>query len=324
MPPSARKTPFFVLPEQHEQPAPCFIAYFSDLPESFGACRLSSFTAFVALRGDRALSIAQQVTPDLILLDALMPGMDGFETCRALKRDPALARVPVIFMTGLSETEDVVRGFEAGGVDYITKPIEPQELLARLRVHLANARIERSTRAALDNAGRYLMAADEKGALLWWTPLAGVLLAEATGEAPVAGQALPAMIAELIAPGIDAARVRVERLAITSKTRTIDVQGVGWLSPGELLLRISESTSMLAQDTIADKLAEAYQISSRESEVLLWLAQGKTNRDIADILKLSPRTINKHLERIFRKIGVENRTAASNIVITMAQKEKPA
>ena len=103
------------------------LSMLSDVLEGAG------FTAFVALRGDRALSIAKQVTPDLILLDALMPGMDGFETCRALKRDPALSRVPVIFMTGLAEPEDVVRGLEAGGVDYVTKPVVPQELLARTR-----------------------------------------------------------------------------------------------------------------------------------------------------------------------------------------------
>ena len=81
--------------------------------------------------------------------------MDGFETCRRLKREAGLSNVPVIFMTGLAETEHIVRGLEAGGVDYVTKPIVIEEMLARIRVHLANARLTQSARAALDVSGRY-------------------------------------------------------------------------------------------------------------------------------------------------------------------------
>ncbi|MEJ1938570.1 response regulator, partial [Nostoc sp. NIES-2111] len=93
-----------------------------DSPETLAmladAVEAAGYIAMVALRGDRALSIARQATPDVILLDAVMPGLDGFETCRQLKRDGALSRVPVIFMTGLSDPGDIVRGLEAGGVDY--------------------------------------------------------------------------------------------------------------------------------------------------------------------------------------------------------------
>ncbi|MCW8884368.1 MAG: response regulator, partial [Motiliproteus sp.] len=85
----------------------------------------------VALEGRQALTVARRIRPDIILLDAIMPNMDGFETCSALKEDPSLASIPVIFMTGLTDTEDVVRGLECGGVDYLTKPINPNELLAR-------------------------------------------------------------------------------------------------------------------------------------------------------------------------------------------------
>lgn len=274
----------------------------------------AGFTAFVALRGDRALSIARQVTPDLILLDAIMPGMDGFETCRALKREPALARVPVIFMTGLSEPEDVVRGLEAGGVDYVTKPIEPQELLARIRVHLANARVEKSARAALDSAGRYLLAADEEGCLLWWTPQAGALMADTLTEPLAEGVRLPAMLAQALAAAGDLNRVEV--VLERSSGESIHVQGVGRLSPGEILLRVSEAEAALA-GSVEERLRQSYQISAREAEVLNWLSQGKTNRDIAEILNVSPRTVNKHLERIFRKIGVENRTSAAAIVLAL-------
>lgn len=284
------------------------LAMLSDVLEAAG------FTAFVALRGDRALSIARQVTPDLILLDAIMPGMDGFETCRALKHEASLARVPVIFMTGLSDPEDVVRGLEAGGVDYVTKPIAPQELLARIRVHLANARVEKSARAALDSAGRYLLAADEEGRLLWWTPQAGALMADALAEPLAEGVSLPAPLAEALAAGGDPARI--EATLPRAEGSSVHVQGVGRLAPGEVLLRVSEASALKAGGT-EERLRLTYQISAREAEVLNWLAQGKTNRDIAEILDVSPRTVNKHLERIFRKIGVENRTAAAAIVLGM-------
>ena len=83
-----------------------------------------------------------------------MPGTDGFATCRRLKQNQALAHVPIIFMTGLSDTEDIIKGLEAGGVDYVTKPIVPGEMLARIRVHLGNARMAHSARAALDAFGQ--------------------------------------------------------------------------------------------------------------------------------------------------------------------------
>ena len=72
------------------------------------------------------------MTPDIVLMDALMPGMDGFETCRQIKTRPGLVNVPVIFMTGLKDTESVVKGLGAGGVDYVTKPTVPDEIVARI------------------------------------------------------------------------------------------------------------------------------------------------------------------------------------------------
>lgn len=123
----------------------------------------AGMTVLVAREGEYALSIIERVLPDIILMDALMPGTDGFETCRRLKQNKALAHVPVIFMTGLSDTEHIIQGLEAGGVDYVTKPLVPGELLARIRVHLANARISHSARTALDAFGRFLLAASGSG-----------------------------------------------------------------------------------------------------------------------------------------------------------------
>jgi len=90
----------------------------------------------VAPSGEVALKVAARATPDLILLDVMMPGMDGFETCRRLKTNPATANIPIIFITAKDEIESVVEGFQAGGVDYITKLFQSEEVQARVKTHL--------------------------------------------------------------------------------------------------------------------------------------------------------------------------------------------
>lgn len=91
----------------------------------------------VAMDGPTALEIAQESPPDLILLDIMMPGMDGYEVCRRLKANPSLQNIPVIFVTAMSEIESKTQGFELGAVDYITKPFEIVEVRARVKTHLA-------------------------------------------------------------------------------------------------------------------------------------------------------------------------------------------
>ncbi|MFM9436283.1 two-component system, cell cycle response regulator [Janthinobacterium sp. CG_23.3] len=94
------------------------------------------YQTFVAVSGERALTIAQRVHPDLILLDVVMPGMDGFETCRQLKQNQLTRGIPVIFMSAKTETDDVVAGFDLGAVDYISKPLRMAEVCARVRAQL--------------------------------------------------------------------------------------------------------------------------------------------------------------------------------------------
>lgn len=162
-----------------------------DSPEALGflteALEQSGFSVLIATSGNAALNIADRITPDIILLDAVMPGMDGFDTCTRLKANASVAQVPVVFMTGLTETEHVVRALEAGGVDYLTKPINIDELRARIRVHLSNARSAQSARVALDAAGRHLLAVRGDGTVRWSTPQATRLV----NAAPAATTVLP-------------------------------------------------------------------------------------------------------------------------------------
>ncbi len=95
-----------------------------------------------AMSGEQALALANEIAPALILLDVMMPGLDGYETCRRLKKDPALRAIPVIFLTAKAETDAVVQGFTAGGVDYVTKPFRAAELRARVRTHVELHRLK--------------------------------------------------------------------------------------------------------------------------------------------------------------------------------------
>jgi DNA-binding NarL/FixJ family response regulator len=248
---------------------------------------------------------------DIVLLDAVMPGLDGFETCRRLKRDAGLDGVPIIFMTGLAETEHIVRGLEAGGVDYVTKPIVVEEMLARIRVHLANARMTQSARAALDVSGRYLLAVNRSGALLWATPQAQKLLSDTLADA-ADNFALPDPMPQWLEQaqkGVTGKKTAT--VASFPGNEQLRLQYMGKLGPNEFLLRLAKDTSGDMPAEFSSELG----LTTREGEVLSWLSKGKTNRDIAQILGLSPRTVDKHLEQIYAKLGVENRTAAAAIAV---------
>lgn len=275
----------------------------------------AGFTVLVALEGSQALTITHNIRPDIILLDAIMPHMDGFETCRQLKRRAQLADVPILFMTGLSDTDHVVMGFEAGGVDYVTKPINIHELLARMRAHLNNARITRQARRALDGAGQFLLTVDSDGLLRWATPQVCQLLEQA-GAGLDATRLQPAVSQRLA----DWLRQRPEagqplRLALAGGALQLELLTL--MDGKEYLLRLSHSHN---DDDDSALLRQKLGLTQREGDVLLWIARGKANREIGQILAMSPRTVNKHLEQIFRKLGVENRTSAAAVALKWLSK----
>ncbi|MDQ0473011.1 response regulator transcription factor [Labrys wisconsinensis] len=275
-----------------------------DSPETLSlltdALEQAGVMVLVATSGAQALAIVERITPDMVLMDALMPDMDGFETTRRLKARGAVAHVPVIFMTGLTETQHIVQGLEAGGVDYLTKPINIDELLARIRVHLTNARAAQSARVALDAAGRFLVAVDGSGAILWSTPQA-VRLLEGARSLP------PAVIGRLRGERADAGF----SLTVAPGGATLHLSFLGRIGEDEFLFRLTAEGAGNQEVTLRQKFA----LTAREAEVLLWIARGKSNRDIGDILDMSPRTVNKHLEQIYVKLGVENRASAAVLAI---------
>jgi DNA-binding response OmpR family regulator/DNA-binding CsgD family transcriptional regulator len=271
----------------------------------------AGMTVMVALDGAAAMRIVDQITPDIVLLDAVMPGMDGFETCRRLKRDAGLDHVPIIFMTGLAETEHIVRGLEAGGVDYVTKPIAVEEMLARIRVHLANARLTQSARAALDVSGRYLLAVNGVGKIMWATPQAQKLLSDTLSAGSDDDVVLPDPIPQWLDQARKGNAAKAAVMATLPGNEQLRLQYMGRLGSNEFLLRLAKDSGAETPAEFSSELG----LTTREGEVLSWLSKGKTNRDIAQILGLSPRTVDKHLEQIYSKLGVENRTAAAAIAV---------
>lgn len=107
----------------------------------YEALETAGYQVQVATNGEEALAVAEAASPDVVLLDVVMPGLDGFETCRRLKAQPAMREIPVIFITARTAPDEIVEGFAAGGVDYVLKPANPEEVLARVRTHLERARL---------------------------------------------------------------------------------------------------------------------------------------------------------------------------------------
>ncbi|MEV4778070.1 response regulator transcription factor [Burkholderia sp. LMU1-1-1.1] len=281
-----------------------------DVPENLAvlhdALDESGFTVLVANNGEAALQRAAEAQPDIILLDAIMPGMDGFEACRRLKANLATRHIPVVFMTGLTEAEHVVAAFEAGGNDYVTKPLRTGEVLARIAAHMQTARLMDQARSALDAFGNAVIAMSPRdGKIVWQTPLARTLMQgylvdselttwlTATQNAHSQGQSHPPLT---LARGS-------RRLIFSAAEYSEDEQ---WM----IVLREESDVAQI------EKLMAAFKLTQRESEVLNWLIKGKTNRDIGEILGTSPRTINKHLEHVFVKLGVETRTSAAAVALS--------
>ncbi len=122
----------------------------------------SDLTILVAQNGEETLNLMDQLVPDLILLDVRMPGIDGFETCRRLKQHDAAREIPVIFMTALAETKDKIKGFEAGGVDYITKPLQHEEVLARVHAHLTIRKLQQELQEQNRTLDTYVTLLEER------------------------------------------------------------------------------------------------------------------------------------------------------------------
>lgn len=280
-----------------------------DSPESLGmlheTLEQNGYTVLLAPNGERALEIVSHIRPDGILMDALLPGMDGFETTRRIKQLSNVCSTPVLFMTGLDDTEHIVEGLEAGGVDYIVKPINAVEMLARLKVHMDNAHDAQTAKAALEISGQSLVSTDLHGRIIWATP--AVRNRFVPGESQLGDQTLTWLrrISSDSAPSLHS-EPYIEN---DGQGNTVQLFYLGQSGNQQSLIRVRANGEL----TTRMLLKEHFELTDREADVLLWIVNGKSNKEIADILGISPRTVNKYLDHVYIKLGVENRTAAAMV-----------
>lgn len=297
-----------------ERPPGQLVLVVDDVPENLAvlhdALDESGYSVVIANNGATALERARALAPDIILLDAVMPGMDGFEVCRRLKADLQTRAIPVIFMTGLTESEHILAAFQAGVTDYVTKPVRQSEVLARIGSHMRNASMVTQARSALDAFGHAMLVVGLDGRILWQTPLARQWLQSHFPEYGEAG--VPPRVAQWLHDSTTAgAGERAPSLVLSQGTRRLIFTLADAVESGQwtVVLR-EESDAARVQSLVA-----SFRLTQREAEVLHWVSKGKTNRDIGDILGTSPRTVNKHLEHVFAKLGVETRTAAASLAM---------
>lgn len=275
----------------------------------------SGFIVLVANNGQSAIETAVKAIPDIILLDAIMPEMDGFEVCVKLKEHVDTSQIPIIFMTGLTETEHVVKAFQAGGADYITKPIRIKEVLARIDAHLHTSHMMKQARVALDAFGQAAIAiTPDSGHIVWQTPLAKQLMKKYFEETYTEFSAkAPLQLVTWLA----GAQAKLDQHLKEPILPLVIIKTGGRLSFSVASVSEEQWVILLREESDAQQieaLMSLFKLTIREAEVLYWVTKGKTSRDIGDILGSSPRTVNKHLEHIYVKLGVETRTAAAALV----------
>lgn len=292
-----------------------------DTPENLAllsdALSESGYRVLVATDGESALEQIAYLKPDIILLDVLMPGIDGFETCRRLKADAKTATIPVLFMTALSELDNLLQGFEEGAVDYLVKPIRPPEVLARVAAQIQQLRIIQRAEIALNSSPYAALTVNNVGKISWMSQAGLQWLADFLQPALSAEQIQVGM--ELPTPLLAWFKVQLQKTDEAEYSvfeRILD--GVHFsvkLQPHshnqEYLFLLEKHSTQWNMDAVKSSLG----LTAREAEILMWISRGKTNKEVGIILESSPRTVNKHLEHIFEKLGVATRAAAVSMVM---------
>lgn len=296
-----------------------------DLPANLGVLLGvldgAGYEVRVATSGAGALARMDHVQPDLILLDVNMPGLDGYETCRRLKADPRWRGAPVIFLTAQDDPADTLRGFEAGAVDYITKPLHAGEVLARVRAHLQiralqqalaekNGLLETAMARRLEaeaqlqqSLDRAVLVVDTVGRIEFCTRLARRLL---TRYLPgyAAHTLPPPLVAWLTAGPGTSAPWRTER-----PEGWLEVQLFASRQPGAACRMLLLEEHLRSANSPARLLSLG--LTVREAEVLYWAAHGKSNQEVALILSTALNTVKKHVANLLVKMGTDTRLTAA-------------
>ena len=286
--------------------------------------RTLDYHVLVAESGLSALEQVQHIQPDIILLDVLMPGLDGYETCQLLKSNPLTENIPVIFVTALSETVDKVRGFEVGGVDFVTKPIEIVEVASRVHTHLllhsfqqelasANAELQSSledTDSALElEASLRRQSQEDRDALLRLTDQQSERL-DSLVTSIISNndeyEVFWTLLHRPILPLLDEAGMLIKKLQADASSPQDTKTMLAALN--RIMLTIKNEIEVIAPRLMEMESNEALieQLSDRERAVLIRIASGENNEEIALGLNLASATVRTYRTRIMRKLDIND------------------
>ena len=291
------------------------------------------FRVLTASNGADGIERAGLAQPDLILLDIRMPGLDGFETCRRLKAHPQTAQIPVLFMTALTDADNKIRGFDLGAVDYVTKPFDSSELLARVRTHLElndlrlhlEERVADRTTALAEEVARRKQSQAEQAMLLDLLRQQGEQLRAATRQTLEHEAQLP----RSLSAQLEAVRIVLSQIEGRLQAAESDPS---LLAVAELRQQLAHAFGLL--DAVTQELQggpsaapgaahdrhklrddPVFKLTTREYEVLQLIGQGKSNAQIAEILTVSRSTVSSYRSRIMGKLGVADTPALLRYVV---------
>lgn len=296
-------------------PAGNRILLIDDVPDNlsvlFDFLTERGYNVFVADSGVMALEELATINPDLILLDAMMPRLDGFVTCQRIKADEKFRDVPLFFLTALSDTVDKVRGFSLGAVDYITKPLDPEEVLARIRAHLELRALRLALETRNEELDREVQRRVSAEHSLQHALEAPVLVVDEAGHVHFHTQAAQRVLArhggmpnETVLRGWTA--MGTGEAVETATLRVRRQPGPTGQARGLLLLTLEEKPIRPSPDMLLP-----LGVTPREAEILFWIAQGKTSPEIGIILNTATATVKRHVHNLLPKLGVETRLAAA-------------
>jgi DNA-binding response OmpR family regulator/DNA-binding CsgD family transcriptional regulator len=288
----------------------------------------------MARDGLAGLERAKQTQPDLILLDILMPEMDGFETCMLLKENSLTDHIPIIFMTAVDNVADKVKGFEVGGVDYVTKPVEVNELLARVKAHLQINQLQRDlqyyneqleqrvadrTAELQAEINQRIQYQQEKDKLLDVVLQQSQQLQELTQLIVTSQQAKYVALSQSIEQQLNHDLKLLEVLMNNQKLEVYD-------NPHEArnLLKRIQTYVYQAQTSLNEAIETqqallddpSLQLTAREKEVLHLLVDGKSNSMVAELLSISVSSVQTYRQRIMKKLNITKFTDLVKLVVT--------
>ena len=295
-----------------------------DLPANLGVLLGvldgAGYEVLVATSGEGALARLDYMQPDLVLLDVNMPGLDGYEVCRRLKADRRWREVPVLFLTAQDDPADKVRGFAAGAVDYVTKPLHAGEVLARVCAHLKI----RSLQQALAEKNELLETAIarrwEAEAQLQQSLDRAVLLVDAGGRLEFCTRLARRLLERYFPAHPDPGTLPAPLggwLSLEGAASTWQVEGEDGRLEAQLFAPGPSGTCvmLLLEERLRGVNSPArllrLGLTAREAEVLYWAAYGKSNQEVALIISASLNTVKKHVANILIKMGAETRLTAA-------------